>query len=466
MSDFSGSDTAASLLDSARGETDTFYVNAEGDLEIDGVRADSLADRYGAPLYVMSETAIRANFRRFKAAFSRFWPVPVDILYAVKANPNPAICKILAAEGAGFDCTGFGELILAHGFGGNAEKTTLNGSNKTDDEINQAIRANSVIVLDAASDVELTAELAEQCERDVRVLIRLKAFDADLLADFEGDAYTSNDKAAAVLAGKKWGVGFESAKGVIEKVQASSRLSLLGYHVHIGRLTRDANIVSGNVAAFARDIVRLCGATGYWPSLIDIGGGWPADRDPEARTDKLNPVSIEGYANQVCRALRSGFEAMPHPLPALWLEPGRYIVNNAGVLLTRVGTIKHDQGRCWVNVDASGEWLVLTTIYGASNMILPAGEVHRKLTERVDIVGPNCIPAVFGKDRKLPLLERGELLAIFDAGAYSESQASVFNSMPRPATALACEGCADLITRRETYDDLQARFVMPARYSA
>lgn len=466
MSDLSQPTTAASLLNGAQCATDRFATNERGDLVIDGVCVGDLAARYGAPLFILGETVIRANFRRFKEAFSRCWPAAVDILYAVKANPNPVICKILKEEGAGFDCTGLGELVLAQRYGGNAEATTLNGSNKTEEEILQALKANSVIVLDAESDVELTAGMAEKHGFVAKVLLRLKAFDADLLSGFESDAYASIDDAAAVLARKKWGVGFDTAKRIIERLSGDNRLSLLGYHLHIGRLTRDVTIVSGNAAAFAGLVVRLCDATGFWPSIVDIGGGWPGDRDPEARTGQLNTAGIEDYAANVCGALSRVFEAAGRPLPSLWLEPGRYIVNNAGFLVAKVGTVKHDQGRCWVNVDASGEWLVLTTLHGAANLILPAADMHRELTESADVVGPNCIPAVFGKDRALPTLQRGELLVIFDAGAYAESQASVFNSMPRPATVLACDGRADLVTRRETYDELFSRFVIPERYSA
>ncbi|WDI30104.1 diaminopimelate decarboxylase [Hyphococcus flavus] len=458
------SETALSLFHAAMGASDDAEINENHELTLGGTTVSELVEGFGAPLFVISETTLRSNFHRFRSAFHSCWDESVEVLYAVKANPNPVLCRILSEEGAGFDCTGYGELKLAIEYGRCPAKTTLNGSNKTQHELKLAIEAGAMIVVDVESDLSQLAYAASGMQSHVKVLIRLKAFDAELMANFESDAYPSGDGAAQVLARKKWGLGFEAAKRVIEKTKAVSQLELAGYHLHIGRLTRNADAIRANATALSTLIGDLNTATGFSPKIIDIGGGWPSDRDPEARTDKLNPFSIEDYADCVCAALREGLNRSGMKTPILWLEPGRYLVNNAGVLLTRVGCIKHDEDRCWVNVDASGEWLVLTTLHGARNLIVPTSRMERNLSLVADVVGPNCIPAVFGKDRPLPELERGEMLAVFDAGAYGESQASQFNSIPRPASVLVCRGNADLVTRRETIDDLFARYVTPERF--
>ncbi len=427
-----------------------------------GMRLVDLVSRFGSPLFVLSDTTLRRNFRRFKSAFVQHWPSSVEVLYAVKANPNPVVCRELANERAGFDCTGFGELELALRYGETPAITTLNGSNKSETEIAKAIAAEAIIVLDAEDDVALVKRQAELQQKIAKVILRLKAFDSSRLSGFQSDAYPSAYDAAMVVARKKWGVGYDAARGVVAQILSDAWLELQGYHLHIGRLTRRADIVAANAAAFGRLVVDINRSTGFQPALIDIGGGWAGDRDPEARTGELNADSIENYAECVCAALRAVFEDTAFPLPSLWLEPGRYLVNNAGLLLATVGCIKRDEGCCWVNVDASGEWLVLTTLHGAENVIVPVVGLERTLSETADVVGPNCIPAVFGKSKALPPLSRGEVLAILDAGAYAESQASQFNSMPRPATALIREKRAYLITRRETYENLFARFEIPA----
>lgn len=194
--------TAKSLLQAAQVKTDDFYANDRGELEMGGMRLVDLVSRFGSPLFVLSDTTLRRNFRRFKSAFVQHWPSSVEVLYAVKANPNPVVCRELANERAGFDCTGFGELELALRYGETPAITTLNGSNKSETEIAKAIAAEAIIVLDAEDDVALVKRQAELQQKIAKVILRLKAFDSSRLSGFQSDAYPSAYDAAMVVARK------------------------------------------------------------------------------------------------------------------------------------------------------------------------------------------------------------------------------------------------------------------------
>jgi diaminopimelate decarboxylase len=210
-------------------------------------------------------------------------------------------------------------------------------------------------------------------------------------------------------------------------------------------------------------VVELHRRTGFAPRILDIGGGWPRARDPESRCLELNPLPIEEYASTTCTALLEALEAGSLPVPELWLEPGRYIVGNAGVLLTTVGTVKRDLGFTWVNLDASSNNLPRMDTSGSVYWVLPAAGLERAMSEAVTFVGGTCTDSIFGIDRVSPPVKRGDIFAILDAGMYAESASTQFNSMPRPATVLVNGASADLIKERETVADLFAHSRIPER---
>jgi diaminopimelate decarboxylase len=197
--------------------------------------------------------------------------------------------------------------------------------------------------------------------------------------------------------------------------------------------------------------------------MIDIGGGWPRQREPESRAPALNPHPIENYASAAASALAEGLAAGNRPLPELWLEPGRYIVGNAVLMLATVGAIKRDADRVWVHVDACTNHLMRIDTSASWHHILPASRMDAPPTEIVDIVGSTCIPSVLGTDRSMPALQAGDIVAILDTGMYADAISNQFNGVPRPATVLIGNGDVAVIKRRETIDDLFSRDVIPPR---
>jgi diaminopimelate decarboxylase len=195
--------------------------------------------------------------------------------------------------------------------------------------------------------------------------------------------------------------------------------------------------------------------------MLDIGGGWPRQREPESRAAGMNPHAIETYAKTACDALREHLAPSGQPIPALWLEPGRYLVGNAVLLLARVGATKRDLDHIWMHVDASTNNLMRTETSGAWHHILPATRMDERLTETVDVVGGTCIPSILGAQRSMPALAPGEAVAILDTGMYAEVLANQFNSLGRPATVLVSAAGAHLVRRRETVTDVFAQHLLP-----
>lgn len=431
----------------------------KGDLLLDGCRAVDLVAEFGSPLYVVAEGTLRENYRRIQKAFSEAWSHPINILYAIKANNNLAIRAIMFQEGAGGDCFGTGELYATFMGGADPQKVVLNGSSKTRVEIQRAIELGIHINLDCAQEVHLVADVAEELGKTASVNIRLKLIPSELIgkrSDFFG--YCGDD-----VWRKKFGLTVETAEPIIREIQSDSRFSLLGYDTHFGRFAREPEVFAGIYAAMAQMIIELRDRTGFEPRVINLGGGWARERDPESRALKLNPYTIEDYARAVCDTLLSSFEGATLRVPDLWLEPGRYIVGNAVHLLTTVGMVKFEGDHTWVNVDTSTNDLMQIEMSGTSYHIVPATRMDRPSDTKVDVVGHTCFPSVLGNDRRLPKVETGDLLAILDAGMYAETVSTQFNGVPRPATILVSEGRAEIIKERETVCDVFAKHRIPER---
>jgi diaminopimelate decarboxylase len=195
--------------------------------------------------------------------------------------------------------------------------------------------------------------------------------------------------------------------------------------------------------------------------MLDIGGGWPRRREPESRAPEMNPHTIETYADRACAALLHGLAAARRPVPALWLEPGRYLVGNGVVLLATVGAVKSDLGHVWMHVDASTDSIMRAETSAAWYHILPASRMDAPFALTADIVGSTCVPSILGAGRDMPALGPGDAIAVLDAGMYAEVLAGQFNSVGRPAAVMISGNTVHLVRRRETVADVFARDAIP-----
>lgn len=453
--------TGRAALEAIRTPSDRLSVDG-GDLLIDGIRAADLVARHGSPLYVAVEATLRDNYRRIERAFAQAWHAPVTVMYAIKANPTLALRAVMSAEGAGGDCFGLGELHAALAAGTDPRRIVMNGSNKGRAEIEMALSRGIIVNVDAVEEIDAIEAVASALGTPARVNLRLKVLPADL-DRYGGEFFRSADGALAAVQRSKWGYTTPEATRLVRRLIASPQVDLQGYSCHVGRFSSAPEafaIVCRSLGAAAAQIAR---DTGFWPRMIDAGGGWPRQREPESRGPAMNPHPIETYAEVAAEALVEGLAPADRPLPALWIEPGRYIVGNAVLMLATVGAIKRDAGRTWVHVDACTNHLMRIDTSASWHTILPANRMDAPLDASVDIVGSTCIPSVLGADRPMLALAAGDLVAILDTGMYADAISNQFNGVPRPATILVGNGEVTAVRRRETIEDLYARDVIPSR---
>jgi diaminopimelate decarboxylase len=442
-------------------QTDKLSVTSSGNLKIAGCLAKDLLARFGSPLYVVSEATLRENYRRVHRAFSELWPSPINVLYAIKANNNLAIRAIMNQEGAGGDCFGEGELHATFAGGAAPSKIVLNGSNKRPNLLRKAIEMGVAVNIDAEDELDYIIDFAEELNTTARAKIRLKVYTEKynaVTSDYFGISHLAD-----YVKRVKWGFSLDAAEKIIQRILDSPRIDFLGYHFHIGRSSSDILFTKTWSETLAEMASNLHQKTGYTPTVINVGGGWPRERDPESRSIQLNPTSIEEYASAACSNLLKGFEKAQLPIPELWLEPGRYIVGNAVVFLATVGAVKNDMGFTWVNLDASTNNLMRIDTSQSAHHIFPASGMHREANIKTILVGETCADSVFSPALNLPAVQRGEPIVMLDAGMYAETTSNQFNGIPRPATVLVNGDEAEVIKERETVEDVFVKHRIPTR---
>jgi len=405
------------------------------------VPLDALAKKYGTPLYVYSADNLLYRLQLFTEAFlSEPTPIPHLICYAVKANPSLAILKLLHHEGAGFDIVSAGELerILAIDKSG-AHRVVFSGVGKTAPEIDLALRSGILLFnVESEGELELLAERAAKLKKRARVSLRVNP---DVFA--ETHPYISTG-----LREHKFGIDIRRARAVYRNAAGYKWIEPAGVSVHIGSQIRSTEPFGSAVARVAALVLDLR-KDGLPIRFLDAGGGLGIEYHAG---QPFNPEEkVRHYADALAKAL-SGLDSI-----TLLLEPGRFLIAQAGALLTRVLYIKKNGEKTFIITDSGMNDLIRPALYQAHHEIFPVAPRRgaRKIT--ADIVGPVCETGdFFARDRQLPAVQPGDLLAILDAGAYGMSLASNYNSRPRPAEVLVHGKRTRLIRRRETSSDMLA----------
>lgn len=405
----------------------TWLGYREGVLCGEGIPLPELAAKFGTPCYVYSAIQIQENIRAFRRAFSG---LPLELFYAVKANSNGAILRLFSQEGLGAEVVSGGELLRALRAGFPGERIIQTGVGKTREELELALENKiRAIVLESLGELDLLSNLAPGRGRMIPVAFRLHpALEPK-----------THPHLATGRAGSKFGLDPLGMEEALRKVAASTKLNLVGLHVHLGSQIPSVMpylAALEKLAAFTVEAQSL----GLNPDFLDLGGGFSI---PYEKGEAGFP--LEGLA----RAL---FSRLPEGL-SLILEPGRALVGDAGILLTRILYRKRVHNENFIVVDAGMNDLLRPSLYGAYHRILP-GKEHVGPGD-VDVVGPVCENADFiAKDCPLPPIEPGELLAVLDTGAYGFAMSSQYNSRRRAAEVLLLWGTPHLVRRRESWDDL------------
>jgi len=464
---------APSIVELLRGD-DCLSVR-NGRLVLEEVDLEALAKRYGTPLYVISEDQLRHNVRSFTAAFSRHWPEgEVMILPSIKANLSIALRHVLSEEGAGCDTFGAGELEAALRAGAEPESISLNGSTKDPDLIERAVACGARVTLDSLAELESARRAARKLGTTAQIRLRVRPW---LELDAGSDFHQGDLSIAIATQRYKPGIPTEQLFSLDPDELAGPELNLRGLMAHIGRQGADPRIWAELASWIAALTGRLGEAWGGWrPQEIDLGGGFPIPRDPFGRgaarrgAPALAPA-IETYAAAVTSSLRDGLrEAGVHPGGIrLEIEPGRAIYGNAGLHLARVLHVKRQSepvARTWVETDTSEIFLADLHFEGNRWQTVVAGRADQSPTQVADVVGISCNLDVIVPDAELPEVERGDLIAFLDTGAYQEANASNFNAIPRPATVLVHGDQAETIKRADMRSDVFARDRVPPRLAA
>lgn len=407
-----------------------YFHRKDGHLWCEEVRVGDLADRFGTPLYVYSQRTFTEHFRKLDAAFS---DVPHLVCYSVKANGNLGILRELGRLGAGADIVSGGELVKARRAGIPADRIVYSGVGKTRAELALAVREGIRCVnVENVEELEVLDEVARSIGRRQAVAFRVNP---------DVDAHTH----AHLTTGRrenKFGIPLEEVGRAAEVAARLEALQVVGLDMHIGSqiLTPEPY---REALRQAREVVAFLRARGCPVEHLDIGGGLAVRYDTE------EPMTADEFHEAIIHLVRD-LEV------TLILEPGRFIIGPAGILLGEVIFVKEAGNRRFVILDAGMNDLIRPVLYGAHHRLEPVVDRPGDPVP-TDVVGPVCESGDFlGKDRRLPPLVRGDRVAVFTAGAYGFAMSSQYNQRPRAAEVLVDGTEARLVRRRETWEDLLA----------
>jgi len=410
--------------------------NRNSQLFIDGVSAKTLAEEFDTPLYVISETRIRKNYQRIQKALSRNYG-KIRIFYAAKANSNLAVLKILETEGANVDAVSPGEVFMALTSGFTPDRILFTGTSVRNDELKFLADSNVTVNVDSLSQLDRLLKIRVPKVLSVRVNPEI------------GAGHHSH----VITAGKhsKFGLWETDALKAYSTAKKAG-VKKFGIHMHIGSGVLDVKPFVSALDKLLNIAKRVHDQAGVNFEFVDVGGGIGVPYKPE---DKELDLAL--YSDKVLSLFKNKTRQYGLGEPFFCVEPGRFLVADASVLLTSVNTVKTTPFKKFIGVDAGFNTLVRPAMYGSYHPILVANKLGALEEEKCDVAGPICESGdLLAKDRRLPKIEEGDLLAVLNAGAYGFSMSSQYNARPRAAEVLVKDGKYKLVREREQLDDLMS----------
>ena len=417
----------------------------DGSLHCEGVDLDQVAADVGTPAYVYSAETIRGNYRRLDQALA---PLDRMICFAMKANGNLAVLNLLAKEGAGFDIVSGGELFKVLKAGGRADRCTFAGVGKTAHEIDYALRQGIYSFnVESEEELEMINAVAAKAGLIAPIAVRVNPD-----VDAPTHKYISTGKSK-----NKFGIGLDRAAAVYDRAAALPNLKIRGLQTHIGSQILKAPPFAEAVCKLTPLVLEL--KSKYGLEFFSVGGGvgivyqgalpsGDAAWWKEGNEGKLERLAPETYASEVLEPLRAlGLRIL--------FEPGRFVVGNAGVLLSTVLYRKSTPTKNFVIVDAGMNDLIRPALYEGYHEIEPLRQPESGILEKVDVVGPVCESGdFFAQDREVPPLAPGDRIALMSAGSYGFVMASTYNARPLLPEILVDGTEARVVRERQTWDDL------------
>ncbi|HNW26237.1 MAG TPA: diaminopimelate decarboxylase [Candidatus Gastranaerophilaceae bacterium] len=428
----------------------TTCINENGNLSIGGCDLVDLAQKYETPLYVIDEKTLRTICKEYKQAFSSY--ERVKMLYASKALMTKAVAKIVNSEGFGFDAVSGGELYTINKTGIDMSCVLFNGNNKSYDELDMALELGvGRISVDNFLELSLLNEIAKKHNKKVDILLRITP----------GIECHTHEYIQTGNLDSKFGFDLSQIHDAIELVlEQYPNINLKGFHTHVGSQIFETQIFEDEIDILIKEIVYVKEKFNILLDEINIGGGLGVKYIP---TDL--PPSVFEIGELVINALNKSIKKHNIPAPLLYLEPGRSIISTAGVTLYTVGSSKQvPNGTLYWSVDGGMADNPRPSMYQAEYTAQIANKPEQDCSQKVTIAGKFCESGdILIKDINLPELEEGDILCVFNTGAYNYSMASNYNRFQKPAAALVNNSQSDMIIIRESLDDLLSHDVLPAR---
>ena len=429
----------------------TTTINSDNNLFIGGCSLEDLVRKYDSPLYVLDEITLRNSCRAYKKALEKYYPGPSLPIYASKANSSIFMSNLIASEGFGLDAVSEGELLTALKGGVPNEKIVFHGNNKSDKEIEFAIKNNIKVIVDNDHDLKRLEEISNSFNHDIEIMVRFTP----------GIECHTHEYIRTGSFDSKFGFGIESLGRLFEVISKTKHIKLTGLHAHIGSQIfeldphNDLGKIMVNVILQAKDF-------GHNIKELNVGGGLGIKY-----TEEDDPPSIDEWIKTVSLSVVKACDKNNLNLPILMCEPGRSIVSTAGVTIYKIGSFKEVPGiRTYLSVDGGMSDNPRPITYQSNySACLVNNPLKSNSKNKYTVAGKHCESGdVLFKELELGYCETGDLICVFGTGAYNNSMSSNYNRIPKPAAILVCNGEAEIIQKRESPHDLLKYDVLPDRF--
>lgn len=431
----------------------TLKTNDNGNLSIGGCDLTELAEKYGTPLYVLDEETIRAICRDYKKAFSKY--EKVRMMYASKALCTMGTSVLISSEGFGFDVVSGGEIYTLYKAGIDMSNVLFNGNNKSIDELNLALDLGvGRISVDNFLELSLLNELAKSKNLVANILLRITP----------GIECHTHEYIQTGHLDSKFGFDLTQIDEAVDLIlNTYSNLKLHGLHAHIGSQIFETKVYHDEIEILIKELSRLDEKFNLKLDEINIGGGLGVKY-----TEKDVPPSTYEIADVIINSLNENIQKYKIEPPTVFLEPGRSVISTAGVTLYTLGSSKQvPHGKKYVAVDGGMADNIRPAMYEAEYIAQIANKPDFELSQNVTIAGRFCESGdILIKDINLPEIEEGDILCVFNTGAYNYSMASNYNRVQKPAMVLVNNSQSDIIVNRETLEDLISKDIVPDRLRA
>lgn len=415
--------------------------NEKGNLEISGCDAVELAKKYGTPLYVMDEVTLRKIAREYKDAFSSY--KKVNMMYASKALMTSQIAKILHEEGFGFDVVSGGEIFTIHNAKVDMNYATFNGNNKTYDEIELALNLNvGRISVDNFYEIKLLDEIAKKKNKVQKILLRITP----------GIECHTHEYIQTGHLDSKFGFDLTQIDEAVNLIKNECKnLEIKGLHAHIGSQIFETQVYYDEIGVLIKELKRINEVHNLNLDEMNIGGGLGI-----TYTNEDCPPSVYELAGVILKSIKENCAKYNFDEPVLYIEPGRSIVGTSGVTLYTIGSYKQvPKGRKYIAVDGGMADNPRPSMYGAKYVAEIANKKENENFEKVTVAGRFCESGdILIKDIELNSPETGDILCVYNTGAYGYSMSSNYNRVLKPAMVLVNNSQSDIIIKRETYEQL------------